>query len=124
MFARNRATTTPPTDLPTPPPPYSVGTIKLTWIDPTNYKVLNSQMFNTLSDALASLKGRKLSNNWLIFKLVSTDGVRYKWELLPYGKHRGYLWGMKLRDNPILRYGSIALFLYGCYNFYLLMKEE
>jgi hypothetical protein len=124
MFARNRATTTPPTDLPPPPPPYSIGTIKLTWIDPTNYKVLNSQMFNTISDALASLKGRKLSNNWLIFKLVSTDGVRYKWELLPYGKHRGYLWGMKLRDNPILRYGSIALFLYGCYNFYLLMKEE
>jgi hypothetical protein len=108
----------------TTPPPYSVGTIKLTWIEPNNYKELNSQMFNSTSDALASLKDKKLGNNWLVFKLVKTDGVKYKWELLPYGKHRGYLWGMKLRDNPVLRYGSIALFLYGCYNFYLLMKEE
>jgi len=103
--------------------PYSVGTIKLTWINPSNYKVLESQMFNSVREALANLPKSK-GNNWLIFELKETDGKKYKWNLLPYGKHKGYINGMKLRDNPIIKYGLIGLVILGALSLYRGMLEE
>lgn len=97
--------------------PYNVGTIKLTWINPKDYKVLESQMFSSVDEALANLPQSK-GNNWLIFELSETDGKKYKWKLLPYGKYRGYVNGMRLRDNPILRYGFIGLALFGAYSLF------
>ena len=35
--------------------PYSKGTIKLTWIDPSNYEILHSAMYDTLDGALSNL---------------------------------------------------------------------
>ena len=102
---------------------YAKGTIKLTWINPKNYSILESEMFKSVSEALANLPKSK-GNNWLIFELIDTDGKKYNWKLLPYGKYKGYLWGMKLRDNPILRYGSVFLMIYGVYALYNLMIEE
>lgn len=94
--------------------PYKVGTIKLTWIDPDNYKILSGKMFNTVEEALNNIPKSK-GNNWLLFKLLKTDGEEYNWELLPYGKYKGYETGMKYRDNKLLYYGSISLMLLGAY---------
>jgi hypothetical protein len=103
--------------------PYSKGTIKLTWINPSDYSILESKMFNSIKEALANIPASR-GNNWLLFQLVETDGTQYKWKLLPYGKHRGYINGMKLRDNPVLKYGAIALMIYGAYSLYQLMMVE
>jgi hypothetical protein len=104
--------------------PYRDGTIKLTWIEPSNYKVLHSQMFNSVSEALNNLPKKQLGKNWLLFKLTKSDGIKYEWELLPYGQYVGYINGMKLRDNPILKYGSIALMIFGGYALYKTMLIE
>jgi hypothetical protein len=96
--------------------PYKAGTIKLTWIDPRDYSILNGQMFDSLDQALDSAKTRNLGENWLVFQLRQTDGNRYEWDLLPYGKHKGYIQGMKLRDNPVLKFAVIALMAYGAYS--------
>lgn len=95
--------------------PYKEGTIKLTWIDPNDYKTLHSQMFNSVEEALANLPKESLGNNWLIFKLTETDGNSYLWEVLPYGKHKGYVNGMRLRDNKLLYYGGVSLMVLGAY---------
>lgn len=92
--------------------PYKKGTIKLTWIDPKDYKKLNSRMFNSVNEALKNLPESK-GNNWLIFQLNTTDGNNYTWDLLPYGKYKGYENGMKIRDNKFIYYGSIALMIMG-----------
>jgi hypothetical protein len=105
--------------------PYKEGTIKLTWINPDNYKVLHSEMFNDINTALNKAKSTpSLGNNWLIFKLFKTDGTSYSWEVLPYGKHKGYVNGMKLRDNLLFRYGSIALMMIGAYSLVKLIIEK
>ena len=99
--------------------PYQVGTIKLTWIDPDNYKILSGKMFNTVEEALNNIPKSK-GNNWLLFKLLKTDGKEYNLELMPYGKYKGYENGMKLRDNKLLYYGSISLMLLGAFLLYFL----
>jgi hypothetical protein len=91
---------------------YKIGTIKLTWIDPNDYRVLSSAMYSTVEQALSNTAGKK---NWLIFKLRSVSGDNYSWELLPYGVSDKYVTGMKVNDNPILKYGSYALMLLGTY---------
>ena len=101
--------------------PYQEGTIKLTWIDPENYKILNGKMYDTIDEALKNIPESK-GNNWLLFKLIKTDGKEYNWELLPYGKYKGYERGMKYRDNKLLYFGGIALMLFGAY--FLIMKAN
>lgn len=102
---------------------YKNGTIKLTWINPSDYTILESKMFSSVNEALANIPASR-GNNWLLFKLVQSDGTQYKWKLLQYGKWKGYVSGMKFRDNPILKYGSIALIIYGAYSLYKMMMVE
>ena len=47
--------------------PYSKGTIKLTWIDPKNYEILNSSMYQTLDDALKNATKEKELQRNIIF---------------------------------------------------------
>jgi hypothetical protein len=103
--------------------PYKNGTIKLTWINPKDYRILHSQMFDSIAEALSNVPKSK-GNNWLLFELIETDGKKYKWGLLPYGKHRGYINGMRLRDNWILRYSLYGLLVIGGIAFYKGMLEE
>jgi hypothetical protein len=103
--------------------PYKNGTIKLTWINPSDYKILESQMFDSVGQALSNLPKSK-GNNWLLFRLEKTDGKKYTWKLLPYGKHRGYVNGMRLRDNPLIRVGIIGLVVLGAINLYKGMLVE
>lgn len=85
---------------------YKPGTIKLTWIEPSDYSLLSSAMYESVEDALKNTGGKK---NWLIFRLKSVEGDNYTWELLPYGVSGKYIAGMKVYDNPILKFGGIAL---------------
>lgn len=94
--------------------PYSKGTIKLTWIDPKNYEILNSSMHENLEGALS--KAPKENDNWLIFRLESTDGLNYSWKILPYGQYKEYINGMKFRDNSFLYYGGLALMIFGAFS--------
>jgi len=87
--------------------PYKEGTVKLTWVDPIDYTILNSRMFNSVDEAIAN-KG-DLGDNWLIMQLEKTDGNQYEWKLLPYGQYKSYINGMRVSDNPFLKFGSIAL---------------
>lgn len=103
--------------------PYKVGTIKLTWIDPDNYKILSGKMFNTVDEALNNVPKSK-GDNWLLFKLLKTDGEEYNWELLPYGKYKGYEYGMKVRDNKLLYYGGISLMLLGAYYLIIIANKK
>ena len=71
---------------------YPVGQIKLTWINPANYSILESRFFTSIPEAVAAAQG---TENWLIFQLVETNGTYYKWQLLPYGAQAQYIRGMK-----------------------------
>jgi len=95
--------------------PYQIGTIKLTWIDPRNYRFLESKMFNSVDEALSNIPSFVKNNDYLIFKLISTDGTQYRWELLNYGKSNQYISGMKFRDNNLLYFGTMALALMGAF---------
>lgn len=91
---------------------YKVGTIKLTWIDPSNYRLLSSNMYSSVEDALKNTEGKK---NWLIFRLKSVNGDNYTWELLPYGVSDKYVRGMQINDKPVLKYAGYALMGFGAY---------
>jgi hypothetical protein len=96
--------------------PYLKGTIKLTWIDPSDFSVLSSEMFETLEEALKNTKDKK---DWLVFRLKESDGNKYKWELLPYGESKNYINSMKVSDF-IDKYGIYVLIGIGAL---ILVKE-
>ena len=85
--------------------PYASGTIKLTWVDKNDNKILHSQMYDNIEEALKNTYEKK---NWLIFKLRQSSGDGYDWDLLPYGQSKSYTRGMYVSDRPLLQ-----LFLFG-----------
>jgi hypothetical protein len=91
---------------------YNTGTIKLTWIDPSDYTLLSSAMYETVEDALKETVNKK---NWLIFRLKSVEGDNYTWEVLPYGVREKYVMGMKFYDNSLLKIAFIGLAGSGAY---------
>lgn len=91
---------------------YELGTIKLTHLDPNDYTVLKSEMYKDVDTALNNTEGKK---KWLLMKLETTDNVKYKWKLLPYGSYRAYTTGMYVSDRPLLKFGSYALMLIGLF---------
>lgn len=93
---------------------YQKGTIKLTWINPNDYTILDSKMFkpDELEKALKEAEERK---DWMLFQLESTKNDSYSWKLLPYGTADSFVRNMKLRDSLILPYAVIlggGLFIY------------
>jgi hypothetical protein len=99
---------------------YSIGTIKLTWIDSNNNRVLHSNMFNSIEDALKETTGKK---NWLIFKLKEVKNNNYSWDLLPYGAYKSYQFGMSFIDNKILLFTSFALVGFGIYSIIKMIRK-
>lgn len=82
--------------------PYKEGTIKLTWIKPDDYWVLESKMFKSPNEAIEyAIRTKRV--DWLLFKLVWTDGGSYRWELPPNGAYRSYTTGMKISDNVAIK---------------------
>lgn len=99
---------------------YSEGTIKLTWIDSNDRKILHSKMFKTIEEATKETKDKK---NWLIFKLKNVNGDSYSWDLLPYGASRKYQLGMAISDNQIIMLTSLTLIGFGVFYIYKLFKD-
>jgi hypothetical protein len=85
---------------------YEVGTIKLTWIDPSNYSILKSKMFrkDKLNEAVA--EGEKLGR-FMLFSLEKTSNHNYTWKLLPYGQSKDFVRSMKFRDSLLAKVASI-----------------
>ena len=98
---------------------YSEGTIKLTWIDSNDRKILHSKMFKTIEEATKETKDKK---NWLIFKLKNVNGDSYSWDLLPYGTSRKYQLGMAISDNQIIMLTSLTLIGFGVFYIYKLFN--
>jgi hypothetical protein len=93
--------------------PYKLGTIKLTWINPSDYTILESKMFDSVDEALKNLPSNIKKEDFMIFQLIKTDGTAYEWKLLPYGNHSEFIRSMEFRNNKFLFYGSLALGVMG-----------
>jgi hypothetical protein len=102
--------------------PYGKGTIKLTWINQNDYNILESAMYSSVNEALKNVPKNIKKNDFLIFELVSTDGVQYKWKLLPYGRSNQYKYGMEFFDNNLVFYGLMGLSLFGIYSLFKVLK--
>jgi len=98
--------------------PYKLGTIKLTWINPNDYTILESKMFDSVEEALKNIPTNIKKNEYMIFKLIKSDGVAYEWKLLNHGNHNDFVRSMEFRDNKLYYYGSMGLGVLGA--FYLL----
>ena len=95
---------------------YSEGTIKLTWINPSDYTILESSMYDSVNTALKNIGDKK---DWMIFQLQKVEGDSYKWKLLPYGKYKSFVNGMRFRNSGL--YG-ITIFSIACLSFYGIYK--
>tara|TARA_B110000503_G_C7076422_1_gene383123 strand:+ start:385 stop:693 length:309 start_codon:yes stop_codon:yes gene_type:complete len=100
---------------------YKNGTIKLTHLDPNDYTILNSEMFDSIDKALQNTNGKK---KWLIMQLNSSDGSKYSWTLLPYGHFKEYTTGMYFSDRPALKYASYGLMALGVYGIYKMIVQR
>lgn len=103
---------------------YAVGTIKLTWIDPTNYETLESRLYPPSSLNKAIEDGAGL-NKFMLFELVKRNGDNYKWKLLPYGQANDFVRSMKLRDSLVFKIGLgvlLGMSIFGMYTIYKINK--
>ena len=94
---------------------YQEGTIKLTWINPQDFTILNSSMFDDIDSALKNTDDKK---DWMIFQLEKVDNDNYTWKLLPYGKYKSFVNGMKFRNSGFYGISIVlisALSIYGLY---------
>lgn len=93
---------------------YGVGTIKLTWIDPNDYKRLNSKMFRKDALKQAIEQGEKLGR-FMLFQLEKTQNHEYSWKLLPYGQSSDFVRSMKFRDSLFAKVAVGGLLLFSAY---------
>jgi len=72
---------------------YPIGTLKVAWIE-NNVEYLSSDMFkpNQLDEAVAF--GEK-QGDYMIMQLIQQSNDYYRWRVLPYGRHKQYLNGMR-----------------------------
>jgi hypothetical protein len=100
-------------------PTYPLGTLKLTWVNPTNFNILESKMFRV--DELPTLMDEAKRTNlkkFLVFKLVETEGNSFKWELQPQGSYKEFNFGMSIYENrfyQVLILGVLGFAIYGVY---------
>ena len=86
---------------------YPIGTLKLTWINPNDYTILDSKMFK--SDELEkALKETDNKKDWMIFQLTWNKNDSYSWKLLPYGTADEFVRSMKIKDSLVIPFIAIA----------------
>lgn len=98
---------------------YQEGTIKLTWINPQDFTILNSSMYNDVDSALKNTSDKK---DWMIFKLDKVNNDNYSWKLMPYGKYKSFINGMRFRNSGLYEISILlisALSIYGLYKLIL-----
>jgi hypothetical protein len=104
---------------------YDKGTIKLTWINPSDYTKLESKMFSNSELPQAIKEGKKLGK-FMIFRLIEEDDDSYSWKLLNFGQSKDFVQSMKFRDSNYSKIliGGILLFsAYGMYSLYKKIKK-
>jgi hypothetical protein len=93
---------------------YRLGTLKLTWINPNDFTILESQMYD--SDELEkALREAESKPDWMLFQLMSTKDDGYQWKLLPYGTYKSFVRSMKWRKSdwtPFILIAGIGLGAY------------
>jgi len=103
---------------------YEKGTLKLTWINKSDYTLLESKMFP--KGALESAKQYAERNNLkdiMVFELIGTKNDEYEWRLLPYGSANKFLFHMKAQDSLIAWGVFIAIFGFSIYGMYKLYQN-
>lgn len=86
---------------------YAIGTLKLTWINPEDYSILESKMFEK-KDLNMALEESKTKKQWMIFELIKTQNDNYTWKLLPYGESERFVRIMKWKDSPLYPLSIVA----------------
>lgn len=92
--------------------PYAVGTIKLTWTDKLNNRIIHHKMFEKLDEALKETGDKK---NWLVWKLNKGGQDEYDWQLLPNGSSGLYLRRKWLDDHMVVKLLGYGFMLAGIY---------
>ena len=101
---------------------YKPGTLKLTWINPNDYTVLQSKMFNA-NDLKGALKESEGKPGFMLFELVKTSGDAYEWKLLPFGEAKRFVRSMKWNDSFLMPFVSIAIIGFAGYGIYKAIKR-
>lgn len=101
---------------------YEIGTLKLTWINPLDYTLLESKMYNktALKEALKDAEGKP---DWMIFELIKTQDHSYEWKLLPYGEANRFVQSMQISKNVFLPYVGLAIIGLATYGLYKVIKR-
>ena len=93
---------------------YRLGTLKLTWINPNDFTILESQMYD--SDELEkALREAESKPDLMLFQLMSTKDDGYQWKLLPYGTYKSFVRSMKWRKSDWTTFILIAGIGLGAY---------
>jgi hypothetical protein len=73
---------------------YDIGTLKVAWVE-KNVEYLSSEMFkpNELNEAVAF---GEQQGDYMLMQLIKQKDNYYRWRVLPYGRHKQYLNGMKI----------------------------
>jgi hypothetical protein len=102
---------------------YPIGTLKLTWINPKDYTILNSTMFKK-DELQSALEASKLfGNDFMLFELIKTKGDGYSWKLLPYGDAKRFVSTMKIYDNILFKPLVILGVFFAFYGIYEMVKK-
>ena len=101
---------------------YEKGTLKVTWINPQDYRILESKMFNknALKQALEFAENKP---DFMIFELTSVQGDEYQWKLLHYGEAKRFVTSMKLQNSWITPFISFAILGFAFYGIYKTVKK-
>jgi hypothetical protein len=101
---------------------YEVGTIKLTWINPSDFTILESKMYKK-DDLQKAISDAKTKPNFMLFTLLNVQGDQYQWKLLPYGEADRFVRSMQLSKSPMIAYAGIALSVLAIYGAYKIISR-
>jgi len=101
---------------------YEIGTLKLTWINPKDYTILESKMYKK-EDLSQALKDAEKKPDWMIFQLTKTQNDEYQWKLMPYGEANRFVRSMELSKSVLIPYVGIAIIGLAGYGLYKLFKR-
>jgi hypothetical protein len=73
---------------------YPIGTIKVAWVE-KDVEYLSSDMFKPDELDKAVALGESVGD-YMIMQLIEQSKDYYRWRVLPYGRHKQYIKGMKL----------------------------
>ena len=101
---------------------YEIGTLKLTWINPLDYTLLESKMYNKTA-LKEALKDAESKPDFMLFELVKTKDHSYEWKLLPYGEADRFVRSMQLSKNVYMPYLGLAVLGFAVYGIYKAIKR-